>query len=121
MGWPRKNECVRLYRLPGNDYRLYFAHEGIDPDTGEHSPELEGKFRGELLFVRWSKKHKKQVLEVEEVPKTYGGNAKRVSWNDLPASWQQYLKESFEKSPAEYRGLFRIGETYTEQKELPLD
>ena len=88
MGWPRKNEGARLYRLPGNDYRLYFAHEGIDPKTGEHNAELLGKFRGTVSCVRWVKKNERYELHWEETPQTYGGSARRVSWNELPGASQ---------------------------------
>lgn len=120
MGWPRKNERARLYRLPGNDYRLYYAHEGVGPD-GQHAQELIGKFKGAVACIRWSKRNKRYGLLWEEVPQTYGGNAKRVSWNELPGGHtRSYFKIALGTTPENFRGLFRMDEKYIEQKELPL-
>jgi len=121
MGWPRKNERARLYRLPGNDFRLYFAHEGIDPTTGNYNASLANKFKSTLTCIKWSKEKKVFELHWEEFPKTYGGSAKRVSWNDLPGTTQQYFKKLLGDTPNKYPGFFRIGERYREQKELSID
>ena len=124
MGWPRKKEVARLYRLPGNDYRVYLAHDGTNPDTGEPYSGRYTKFKGRLFFLRWSESKRKQVYDVGELPETYGGKAKRISWNELQASWQQYVKQYLnrvlEMAPDSCCGMFRIGETYTEQTEIPL-
>jgi len=121
MGWPRKNERARLYRLPGNDFRLYFAHEGTDPVTGLHNESLVNKFQGILTCIRFNKETKRFELHWERNPKTYGGNAQRISWNDLPGPIKQYFKTLLGDRPSKYAGFFRVGEKYLEQGELKFD
>jgi hypothetical protein len=171
MGWPRKNEGARLYKLPGPTYILILESDGY------YDGCIKKTFKGPYLtcfglheLSRWTVKRQNAFASVyfngylqekylatasrelsddqliqsfledqglEEgvtlvdykggVPETYGGSAKRVSWDELPNVWKRRFLEVV-GDPAKHRGLWRMQELerdthkrWNSQQTLPVE
>jgi hypothetical protein len=194
MGWPKKNERARLFKLKGPAYLLVMASDG---GMGYYFNEkYVGQFigsslycyglydrsgwtvtrndKGDRIFIRYhghvqqemgpsshlclpeggipaTEATDEEVLraylgdepimgEIPEpledgvdlfcfrggVPQTWGGTAKRISWEELPNGWREKFNGVI-KNPLEYRGLWRMedlrsghAERYCKKEQLSL-
>jgi hypothetical protein len=105
MGWPRRNDEMRLYadRQERRAYFLIFPGQegpkGYDAIANVY-PGAEPSLCGTAISRNY-------------LARTW---AKRVSWNDLPSEWKEAFREYMGRgedepfNPAKVRGLWRIGE-----------
>lgn len=93
MGWPRKEEGLRLYfERKAKTYLLY------DPDTQEGIGEV-------TLQVDPST----PCLATTSVTSLYLMNhCRRVAWIELPRKWQDAFTQWMIDDPTTYRGLWRM-------------
>lgn len=99
MSWTRKNDGARLYQEPGGGYLLLIPDEEFAVGNVYEGPEPS-------------------LCGAPYPCASYLTRCKRVAWNDLPAEWQEallhYMRPHEEGettwNPADYRGLWRIGE-----------
>jgi hypothetical protein len=101
MGWPRKNDQMRLYRDKQNAYVLVFVdderrglHDALANVYDGSSPSLCGTQVSDRWFVQtWPK---------------------RVEWSDLPTEWKEAFMRYMDDDehpfrPEEIRGLWKVG------------
>lgn len=95
MGWPKKNERLRLYfeRKP-KSYLLY------DPETQEGIAEL-------LID---NDPNDPTLCTTTVSPIYLYQKCRRASWNDLPKVWRDAFKGYLVDEPEDYRGLWRMNE-----------
>jgi hypothetical protein len=93
MGWPRKNEGLRVYfERKEKSYLLYdpVNHEGVGEVLVDNNPQ-------------------KPMLASTSVSPIYLANhCKRVQWDEMPEVWQHALQSWLSDNPKNYRGLWRM-------------
>lgn len=101
MGWPRKNEGVRLYfERRGKSYLLVF--QGKEYTNYQNMQECIG----ELLI---NNNPERPMLCTSSVSPNYlYSNCRRASWDEMPEIWKNSLQECLHQNPEEIRGLWRI-------------
>lgn len=98
MGWPRKDDVRVYFEKKDKTYILVFVEDGL---SGFGSYYATGAtFQDSISSIGC----------VNCPPDYLRNKCKRVSWNDIPFDWQVGLKRWLDKSPEEYRGLWKIGE-----------
>jgi hypothetical protein len=93
MGWPRKNERLRLYfERKAKTYLLY------DPETGEGV--------GEIMMYNDPEKPSLASTSISTV--YLYKKCCRVQWSDMPMVWQDALAKWLTDKPKDYRGFWKI-------------
>jgi len=99
MGWPKKNEGLRLYfERKGKSFLL------VDPEARLSDGSYETI--GETLIENDPQKPK--LSSGSASPGYLHTRCRRASWGDMPRVWQEALKAWLTRPPEEYRGLWRI-------------
>lgn len=101
MGWPKKNEGLRLYfERKGKSYLL------VDPSRLNGSNSYDAI--GELLINNDPENPKLCTTSVS--PAYIHSACKRSSWSEMPIVWQQAFLNYLNEKPEKYRGLWKIEE-----------
>ena len=103
MGWPRKNESMRLYCEPGGSFLVVFVGQDRNPDGSREC--LANAMSGAA-----------PSLCMTSVSDAYlsRGNVRRYQWDDLPDGWRDALArrlapDGMAFNPALHPGLWRVG------------
>lgn len=105
MGWPKKNEGLKLYFERKNKSYLI-----IDSELSEN-----GSYEG-ISETLINNNPKNPMLSSTGVSLSYlYHHCRRVSWPEMPLVWQNAIGQWL-KDPMQYRGLWRVGEKEEHQK-----
>ena len=95
MGWPKKDERMRIYfERKAKAYLLY------DPETEDGI--------GEILVDNDPNRPMLNTTGIS--PVFLYQKCRRVSWNDVPEVWRRALGYWLIDKPEDYRGLWRMNE-----------
>ena len=103
MGWPKKNEEMRLYYERGDRTYLlvmvdkeHMAHNGCHEGVGEvmSHPDPDNP----------------QLATTSVSPIHIYRKCHRVSWMEMPEVWQDAFRQWLTVDPGEIRGLWRMEE-----------
>lgn len=98
MGWPRKDDTLRLYREDWDkSYILILTANGRGP--GGAYDAVANVHNGPEPSLGSTVVHPIFLLK----------HCTRVQWDELPPEWQTALKPWFDGRPAAIRGLWRVG------------
>lgn len=97
MGWPRKDDVRVYFEKKDKTYILVYVGDGLNCECYSAIGATVSNFVSSLGNVGAS-------------PNYLRNKCKRVAWDDVPENWRNGLKTWLDKSPEEYRGLWRIGQ-----------
>jgi len=97
MGWPKKNEIVRLYLERKNKtYLLVFVDERVN-----------GCYEGIGELLSYPIPNKPQLCSTSVSDWHIYRHYRRVAWNEMPQVWQDALLGHLSETPDKYPGLWR--------------
>lgn len=100
MGWPKKNEELRLYFERKNKTFLLIDINNICPDGSYEAI-------GELMLD--PDPTRPCLCSTSVSPIHLYRKCRRASWDEMPDIWKKTMKEWIVKEPEQYRGLWKIG------------
>lgn len=102
MGWPKKDEEVRLYfDKPKGTFLLIF----LDPELAGRP----GHFFGVSELMSDPDPDNPQIMTGDVSPVYIAKNwLKRAEWTDVSEPWKKPLRHWLDKEPEEYRGLWKV-------------
>lgn len=103
MGWPRKEERLRLYfERKAKTYLL------IDVDSKKERPDCNYDAIGELMID--NDPEKPCLCTTAASDDHLYRHCRRVAWNEMPEIWQKAFANYLTDPPEKYRGLWRHNE-----------
>lgn len=101
MGWPRKDERVRLYFERKQKSYLLIDLDATEQRRKAHLSGYEG-----LANVLYGSMPSLCSTEISAM--YLYRHCRRVQWSDMPEEWQKAMAERLCEAPENYRGLWRV-------------